>query len=52
MKKITMTLLALAAGAFLRAEDSVQTRSYSVTMDFPYVSKYVFRGLECANDAI
>ena len=52
MKKITMTLLALAAGAFLRAEDSVQTSSYSVTMDFPYVSKYVFRGLECGNDAI
>jgi len=52
MKKITMTLLALAAGAFLRAEDSVQTSSYSVTMDFPYVSKYVFRGLEYGNDAI
>ena len=52
MKKITMTLLALAAGAFLRAEDTVQTSSYSVTMDFPYVSKYVFRGLECGNDAI
>lgn len=52
MKKITITLLALAAGAFLRAEDSAPKSSYSVTMDFPYVSKYVFRGLEVGGAAI
>lgn len=45
-----MFLIALAAGAFLRAEEAKS--SYSITVDFPYVSKYTFRGVEMAKDSI
>lgn len=50
MKKTALILAALAAGFTARAEDAKS--SYSVTLDFPYTSKYVFRGVEVATDAI
>ncbi|MBI5382071.1 MAG: hypothetical protein HZA31_09250 [Opitutae bacterium] len=51
MKKITLLTLALAAGAALHAADAAKS-SYSITLDFPYVSKYVFRGVEVGKEAI
>jgi uncharacterized protein (TIGR02001 family) len=49
MKKTAALLLAsLVSGASLNAQES----SYSVTMDFAYVSDYVFRGIKYADDAI
>ena len=49
MKKTALILAALVAGASVRAQD---TSAYSVTLDFPYVSEYVFRGVSYADDAI
>ena len=49
MKKIILVLATLIAGASLSAQTPVAAPaapSYSVTVDFPYVSKYVFRGVE------
>ena len=53
MKKTLVLLAALAGGSFVGAADSAApastlapSSSYSVTVDFPYVSKYVFRGQE------
>lgn len=44
MKKTLLTVLALTASAIgLRAEEPES--SYSITTDFTYVSKYVFRGV-------
>ena len=56
MKKTTVLLAALAAGALLRADEApaVTTEpatSYSVTADFSYVSSYVFRGVKLTDDA-
>ena len=49
MKKTAALLLAaLVSGSSLSAQES----SYSLTMDFPYVSDYVFRGIKYADDAI
>ena len=50
MKKTTALLLAavLSGGSLSAQEES----SYSVTVDFPYVSDYVFRGVKFANDSI
>ena len=49
MKKIaTLLLAALISGSSLTAQES----SYSITMDFPYVSDYVFRGIKYADDSI
>ena len=49
MKKTAALLLAaLISGSSLSAQES----SYSLTMDFPYVSDYVFRGIKYADDAI
>jgi len=47
MKKITLLLAALVTGASLTAQDA-PAKSYSVTVDFPYASKYVFRGVQYA----
>jgi len=49
MKKITLLLAALLTGASLSAQ--APASSYSVTADFSYVTKYVFRGVELAEDA-
>ncbi len=48
MKKTALFLAALAVGVSAQAQDA--KRSYSVTSDFTYASKYVFRGVE-VNDA-
>ncbi len=49
-KKIASLILAtLAVGASLSAQ--APASSYSVTVDFPYASKYVFRGVQYAEDS-
>ncbi len=50
MKKIALILAALVAGASLSAQ-APAAPSYSVTVDFPYASKYVFRGVQYAEDS-
>ncbi|MBL9190793.1 MAG: hypothetical protein JNJ82_00465 [Opitutaceae bacterium] len=50
MKKTALILALLATGLGLNAQES--KLSYSVTVDFPYASKYVFRGIEYAKDSI
>jgi len=50
MKKTALILAFLAGGLGLNAQES--KLSYSVTVDFPYASKYVFRGIEYAKDSI
>ncbi len=50
MKKITLLLAALLTGASLSAQAPAAS-SYSVTVDFPYASKYVFRGVQYAKGA-
>ena len=50
MKKIAAIILAAAVwGANLSAQED---SSYSITMDFPYVTEYVFRGVGLAEDSI
>ncbi len=45
-------VLAACATAFA-ADDAVETESsYSITVDFPYVTKYVFRGVELSRDSL
>ncbi|AOS46345.1 hypothetical protein Verru16b_03449 [Lacunisphaera limnophila] len=51
MKKTSLILAALLAGASLSADEAAPA-SYSVTVDFPYASKYVFRGIEYAEDVV
>jgi uncharacterized protein (TIGR02001 family) len=52
MKKTAFILAALITGAALRADDTpAPAASYSVTADFPYVGKYVFRGVQLAKDS-
>jgi uncharacterized protein (TIGR02001 family) len=48
MKKTALIVAALAAGSSALAQES----SYSVTLDFPYVSEYVFRGIGYQEDAV
>lgn len=48
MKKAFLAFAALAAGVAAQAQDS----GYKITVDFPYVSKYVFRGVELADESI
>jgi len=50
MKKTSLILAALLAGASLSAEEAA--KSYAVTVDFPYATKYVFRGIEYAEDVV
>lgn len=54
MKKTIALCAALLAGCTaFAAEDAVKEEStYAVTLDFPYVSKYVFRGLQIARDSL
>lgn len=58
MKKIVLTLAVLASGALLPAQaptpfpaPAPAPPSYSVTTDFTYTTKYVFRGVELAKGA-
>lgn len=51
MKKIVLLVSALTLGSLLGAAEA-KTSAYSVTLDFPYVSKYAFRGQEIGKDAI
>lgn len=52
MKKIALILAALVAGASLPAQAPAPAApSYSVTADFTYTTKYVFRGVELAKGA-
>lgn len=51
MKKTSLILAALLAGASLSADEAAPA-SYSVSVDFPYATKYVFRGIELAEDVI
>lgn len=54
MKKITLILATLVAGASLPAQTPAPApapSSYSVTLDFPYTTKYVFRGVQLAKGA-
>lgn len=51
MKKTAFILAALLSGASLSADESAPASSYSVTADFSYVTKYVFRGVELAEGA-
>ncbi|MBL9214869.1 MAG: hypothetical protein JNG83_05290 [Opitutaceae bacterium] len=53
MKNKALILAALLAGGSLTAQEpatpaEAATSSYSVTVDFPYASKYVFRGIQYA----
>jgi uncharacterized protein (TIGR02001 family) len=50
MKKITLLLAALITGASLTAADAPAS-TYNVTVDFPYTTKYVFRGVQLAKGA-
>jgi uncharacterized protein (TIGR02001 family) len=56
MKKLTFLLAALVSGASLSAQDPAPAPapapSYSVTVDFPYATKYVFRGVSYAKDSL
>lgn len=51
MKKIALLLAALVSGASLSAQAPAPAKSYSVTVDFPYASKYVFRGVQFAESS-
>lgn len=51
MKKTALILGALLTGASLSADESATVSSYSVTADFSYATKYVFRGVEYAEGA-
>ena len=51
MKTPLMVCAALAAGTSLCAQSDNPRSSYSVTADFSYTSKYVFRGLQHTRDA-
>jgi uncharacterized protein (TIGR02001 family) len=52
MKTPLMLLATLAAGASLCAQSDSPRSSYSVTADFSYTSKYVFRGVQRTRDAL
>lgn len=49
MKKTAILLAALAVGASLQAQEPAS--SYTITVDFPYASEYVFRGAKLADDS-
>jgi uncharacterized protein (TIGR02001 family) len=55
MKKTTLILAALVAGVSLSAQTppvaAPAAPSYSVTVDFPYTTKYVFRGIAYSDEA-
>ena len=49
MKKATLLLCLVASALGLRGAEAAP--SYSVTVDFPYASKYVFRGVQYAKES-
>ncbi|MFZ5494547.1 MAG: TorF family putative porin [Verrucomicrobiota bacterium] len=51
MKK-TVILAALLTSASLSADEAAPASSYSITVDVPYTTKYVFRGVSYADDAM
>ena len=52
MKKTALLLAALlTTGAWLSAADPAPASSYSITTDFTYATKYVFRGVQYAKGA-
>lgn len=54
-KTIALCATLLVGSASLLAENTasaVKESPYAVTVDFPYVSKYVFRGIQVARDSI
>jgi uncharacterized protein (TIGR02001 family) len=51
MKKIALFAALAAVGSYTSIAEEAQS-SYSVTLDFPYTTKYVFRGMELAKDSI
>lgn len=52
MKKTALILATLLTGASLFADEAAPASSYSVTLDVPYTTKYVFRGVSYADDAL
>lgn len=48
MKKIALLLAALLTTGATLSADQAAASSYAVTVDFPYASKYVFRGIQYA----
>jgi hypothetical protein len=51
MKRIPVIAAAFLAVAGLRAQTEAPRSSYSVTADFTYTTKYVFRGVQLARDS-
>ena len=51
MKKIILSAAVLSLGTILAMAEE-QKSNYSVTVDFPYTSKYTFRGQELGKDAL
>lgn len=55
MKNITIILATLLTGASLLAQTPTaapEASAYSITLDFPYATKYVFRGVSYAKDSL
>lgn len=52
MKKTILALAALAAGVSASAQEAAKSSALAVTLDVSYVSAYVFRGVELAEDSI
>jgi len=55
MKKIVLAAIALGLGLSLSAAEGVAEApksAYSVTLDFPFASKYTFRGVQLAEQSI
>lgn len=52
MKKTALILAALLTGASVNADEAAPASSYSVTVDLPYATKYVFRGVSYADDSL
>jgi len=52
-KTAAFTLVALALASQLSASDALlEQKDYSITADFPYLTKYVFRGIELSQDCV
>lgn len=50
-KSAVLAVLALSAPLAVQADDTEPKSSYSITLDVPWVSKYVFRGVEIGKSA-
>lgn len=53
-KTITLCVALFAAGSALTAQEATPTTesAYAVTVDFPFVSKYVFRGVKLGRESL